>query len=373
MGKGKADDTKSQRAAVPLDLHRAFVFPNRVREMRRERGYPKLLPLAAAIPEIPYIRLSKIERGEVFARADEIRRIGEALGVAPHDLLLDVDAPDFDIGEWAEPFAGDGDPDLDEERFAVLLGAALRARRASDGTLTIAAIERDYGLAPVNLSRLENALKPFARWNAPTHRALFALFDVADESALRAQIADQHRAGTLDPFLAAVVDPGARQARSRVRIASLRAELGEAAPLRTPPPPTAQSHQAASPVPDTAGHRLLAIRSGVLPGGVIADAAGADHIAAPEGAGERAFAVRLGRAVLGPGLPVGTVLVADPDRSPGPGGLALLREDAGWRLLAISSGRDGGVIGFALNPEHEVPLDDCDPARLATVVTAFLP
>jgi hypothetical protein len=89
---------------VRIDLHRAYIFPNRMRDQRRSHGYPKLLRLAAALPEIPYIRLSKIERGEVVARPDEVRRIAGALGIAPAELLLDIDGRGFDIAVWARPF-----------------------------------------------------------------------------------------------------------------------------------------------------------------------------------------------------------------------------------------------------------------------------
>ena len=46
-----------------------------------------------------------------------------------------------------------------------MLAAALRARRAADDTLTITALEVDYGIAPVILSRIENAYKPFDNVN----------------------------------------------------------------------------------------------------------------------------------------------------------------------------------------------------------------
>ena len=70
-GKGKI--RIGSTGAPVIDLYRAFVFPNRVREQRQRQGFAKLLRLAARIPEIPYIRLSKIERGEVVARPDELR------------------------------------------------------------------------------------------------------------------------------------------------------------------------------------------------------------------------------------------------------------------------------------------------------------
>src|SRR4051794_36317585 len=90
--------------AVRFDPLRTFVFPNDLRSARREAGFPKLLQFAQRVPEIPYIRLSKIERGEVFARADELVRLAGLLGIAPADLLVDVEEPDFDLERWAAPF-----------------------------------------------------------------------------------------------------------------------------------------------------------------------------------------------------------------------------------------------------------------------------
>ena len=227
-GRGKM---RAGPAGEPMiDFYRAIVFPNRVREQRQRHGFAKLLRLSARIPEIPYIRLSKIERGEVVARPDELRRVAAALGIAPADLLLDIDAADFDIAAWAEPFSDGAQIDLKEERFAVLLGAALRARRTLDPALTIALIERDYGLPPVNLSRVENAQKPFSRWNTAVQRALFALFGVADEPALRAEVEKRRATGALDAFLATIANPETRIARTRERVAELLAALREEAP-----------------------------------------------------------------------------------------------------------------------------------------------
>ncbi|WP_213982165.1 helix-turn-helix transcriptional regulator [Sphingomonas sp. dw_22] len=372
MTKIKGTGRRSDAGAAPggevrIDLHRAFIFPNRMREQRRSHGYPKLLRLAAAIPEIPYIRLSKIERGEVIARADELRRIAATLGLAPADLLLDIDAPGFDIAAWAEPFEDGTPPDLEEERFAVLLGAALRARRGSDSALTIAAVEREFGLPPVNLSRIENAQKPFARWNAATQSALYALFGVSDEAGLRRLVHERHRAGTLDSFIPNVSDPAARHARSRVRIAELAAALAQGPDLPTPAPARTGTG-GANPLGSI---RLIPVRGGALPQGLIADTVTSETVEAPHAAGPRAFGLKVGRATLGGGLPGQATVIADPDRQPLPGGLAALREEAGWRLLSVGSDRDGRMIGYSINPALEIALDDCDPARLAAIVGAI--
>ncbi|WP_249341187.1 MULTISPECIES: helix-turn-helix transcriptional regulator [unclassified Sphingomonas] len=349
-----------------IDFYRAIVFPNRVREQRQRHGFAKLLRLSAGIPEIPYIRLSKIERGEVVARPDELRRIAAALGIAPADLLLDIDSPDFDIAAWAEPFSDGAQIDLKEERFAVLLGAALRARRTLDPALTIAMIERDFGLPPVNLSRVENAQKPFGRWNPAVQRALFALFGVADEPGLRAEVEKRRAAGVLDAFLATIANPETRIARTRERVAELQAALREEA--SAPAAPTAIP----LPIPGApmTAIRLLPIFGAPLPHGLIGHQPTGKTVEAPHIAGPNAFGLKVCRATLGGGLPAQATVVADPDRLPVPGGLAALREGEGWRLLSVASDRDGRMIGYSINPDMEVALDDCDPAHLAAIVSA---
>lgn len=362
-GKGKV---RQGTAGQPLiDFYRAFVFPNRVREQRQRYGFAKLLRLSAKIPEIPYIRLSKIERGEVVARPDELRRIAAALNIPPLDLLLDIDAPDFDIAAWAEPFGDGAAVDIEEERFAVLLGAALRARRTLDPALTIAAIERDYGLPPVNLSRVENAQKPFARWNAAVRDSLFALFGVTDEAALRADVAQRHAGGQLDTVLAGIANPEARQARTRERVADLAEALKGSA--SAPAPATAIPLPAGGPV---AALHLLPVYGAPRPNGLIGHQPTGETVEAPHIAGPRAFGLKVGRATLGGGLPAQSTVVADPDRLPVPGGLAALREGEDWRLLSVASDRDGRMIGYSVNPDMEVALDDCDPASLAAIVSA---
>ncbi|WP_404337368.1 helix-turn-helix domain-containing protein [Sphingomonas sp. MMS12-HWE2-04] len=365
--KGQPPTGATARAEVVVDLHRTFVFPNRMREQRRAQGYQKLLRLAASIPEIPYIRLSKIERGEVVARPDELRRIAAVLGVAPLDLLLDIDAADYDVARWAEPFR-DGFPvDVEEERFAVLLAAALRARRAGDPALTIAAIERDYGLPPVNLSRIENAQKVLPRWNAATLRALFSLFGVPDAAALRVHVEARYRSGALDMLVGTIASPEARHARSRTRIADIAAVLAEpgAVPVAAEPAqiaPVAQVLPVAKRVP---------VLGTPLPAGLVSDTPTGETVEPPSAAGPHAFALRVCRATLGAGLPAKATVIVDPDRFPAPGGLAALREEAGWRLLSVGSARDGRMIGYSCNPELEFLLDDVDPSRVAAVTAAL--
>lgn len=357
----KSRAAAKRRGETPIDLHRSIVFPNRMRDHRRMLGFPKLLRLSAQIPEIPYIRLSKIERGEVVPRADELRRIAATLGVAPADLLLDVASPDFDLAAWVEPFEDGGKTDEAEERFAVYLGATVRARRTSDPALTIAAIERDFGIPPVNLSRLENAQKTFGRWNLATRHALFRLLDVSGEPELRAMVEELRGSGVLDQFASAIADPELRRERMRTRIAELAAALAGAAPPLPAPAPA---------VPAAAARRLVVLGA-ALADGLIAETPSERTIPAPDGAGPRALALKVCRATLGAGLPAQAIAVLDPDQFPAPGGLAALREEAGWRLLSVGSDREGRMIGYSLNPAHELLLDEQDPARLAKVIAAI--
>lgn len=238
-------------SGVAVDPYRAFVFPNRVREERQRRGYAKLLALAETLPEIPYIRLSKIERGEVFARPDELVRIAEALEIAPRSLLVDVDDPAFDVAAWAEPFFDRAAFDDRAERLAVLLAAALRDRRNHDRSLTLAVLDGQFGLAPVIVSRIENAQKTLNRWNAATVDALCRILGVQSAGALPAYLERRYAAGDLAPYLPALGNAELRLARTRERLAALSAELE--APDR--PSPVAAQPQAGG----SAGRRSAAV------------------------------------------------------------------------------------------------------------------
>lgn len=355
--------------AIMLDPYRAFVFPNQVRDRRRRRGFPKLLGLAAALPQIPYIRLSKIERGEVFARADELVRIADALGVEPAALLVDIDAPGFSIAAWAEPFLDGRGGDAEEERLAVMLAAALRARRHGDRGLTIAAMDKRYGLAPVVLSRLENAQKPLDRWNPATTAALCRLFEVPDAAALRRHVRAQLERGELDAFVAGVATPEARVARTRERVAKLLTELAE------PNRPTPTNPQPAEPAPATppshpADTRRLPVFGAALADGLIAMTPTGAEVEAPRAAGPRAFGLRVCRPTLGGGLPGHATVVVDPDRYPAAGGLAAVREGEGYRLLTVTLDRGGAMTGYSVAPDREIAFDTLDPANVAAVIAA---
>jgi len=347
---------------VVVDPHRNIVFPNRVREQRTAHGHPKLLGFAARVPEIAYIRLSKIERGEVFARADELARIADAIGIPADALLIDVDSPDFDMAAWALRFAEGGiSDDEGEARFAVLLAAALRRRRELVPDLTASTVDAQFGLAPVILSRVENAQKGLGRWSAEIVAALCRLFDVPDEAALRRRVEAMHAEGALDAHLSEIADPERRRRRTSQRIAALAAELRRA-PV-TPRPAAAPG----APLRP----RLVPVHGApaAAPGGVLLVPTGA-AVEAPTLAGPRSFGVRIGRAVLGPGLPGGATVIVDPDRYPQAGGLALVRDGEAHRVVAVLLDRNGALIGHASQPEYEIVIDALPPGDVAAVVAA---
>lgn len=367
---------------IVLDPYRSFIFPNRIRELRVRQGFPTLLALASSLPEIPYIRLSKIERGEVAARCDEFVRVADFLGVPPQELLVDVDDPAFNIETWSKPFQHGRKVDQAEEEFAILLGAATRAQRTRSAGLTIAAIERDYGIPPVVLSRIENASRQLDRWNEATLQGILRLFGATNERALRREIEKQYRSGLLDDYVASVADPAARLHKTRKLIAQLRSDLefnSEPAAQKPSIEPTVSKaarpamreiSEPAAPA-DLKLVRLLPVMGAPLPGGLIAPVETALQIEAPRAAGPRAFGLRICRPTLGAGLPGNAIVVVDPDVFPSSGGLAALCENGNYRLLAITFDLNGCMIGHSVNPALEVPLDSADLSALAAVTSAI--
>jgi len=354
---------------VAVDPHRNIVFPNRVREQRSVHGHPKLLGFAARVPEIAYIRLSKIERGEVFARADELARIADAIGIPAEQLLVDVDTDGFDMSAWALRFAEGGvSDDETEARFAILLAAAVRHRREVVPTLTASAIDAQYGLAPVILSRIENAQKGLGRWSAEIVAALCRLFEVPDEAALRRRVEAMHADGMLDAHLPDIADPERRRRRTSQRIAALAAELRRA-PAAPPLRPGAGRPAVAPGAP--LRPRLVPVHGAPAPapGGILLVPTGG-AVEAPTIAGPRSFGVRIGRAVLGPGLPGQATIIVDPDRHPQAGGLALVRDGEAHRVVAVLLDRNGALIGHANHPEFEITIDSLPSDHIAAVIAA---
>ncbi|KQN90174.1 hypothetical protein ASE95_15920 [Sphingomonas sp. Leaf231] len=356
-----------------IDAYRLLVFPNRIRECRRAATIGTLMELSDRVPNIPYIRLSKIERGEIFARTEELVEIAAALRVSPLDLLHDVTDPSFDIADWAAENAGlmAVDPEVDHQ--SVALAAALRVRREADSAMTIGAIERLYGIAPVVLSRIEHAVKPWPRWNTDTMSALCGIFDVSDTAALHAKVAALQRAGQLVDAIAAAFHPRVRIGKSSARIAELRRQLSAGASSPPAPREERRSRVPGPPATSLRQPRVVPVFGTPLPDGLIARVAVDEQkVEVPSNAGPSSYGLRICRPTLGLGMPANAIVIVDPDRFPGPGGLAIAEEEKGFRLVAVSVNRNGRMVGYVSNSEREVKLDDIDPSSVAAVIAAIL-
>lgn len=362
--------TTVDAATIIPDVYRAFVFPNRLREQRRSHGFATLLQLAAALPGMTYLRLSKIERGTVFPRPDELRRIADALSTDPRELLIDLDDAGFDMAAWAEPLNEGRPVDPDELVFAIMLAVVLRTRRTSDPTLTFTVLATEYGLPPAILSRLENAQKPLSAWNRATVAALMRLFDREDEAGLREEIRRRFAATDYGAEVEQLTSPEVRQERTRKRIAELLTELDE--PDTTPPTPDTEVADEAAPSIEAASEMVsrLPVLGAPLADGLILPIPSGEHIAAPPSVGARVYALRLCRPTLGGGMPGNAILFVDPDRYPSPGGLAVVTTDEGLRVLSVTLDRRGRMAGYSVSPDLEMDLGEVPPDRLATVIGA---
>ena len=372
---GALDTLLTERAhpgEIAIDPWRAIIFPNAIREQRRRKGMDSLLGLAEQLPAIPYIRLSKIERGEVTAKASELRAIGHAIGVLPAALLIDVAADDFSVALWAG-LRGEAMPVQREgEELAMLLAAAFRARRADDPALTLAALGSEHSLPAVIVSRIENAAKVPDRWNRATLSAICGVLGVASPRDLSAHLRALHAAGDLDPWLERIPGAAAREERTRMLIERLRAELALA---DSTPPPLHRKLDRATAQSGMIGLVRLAVRGVPMDDGRISPAPSGGDVIVPPGSGANAYALRMGRPSLGSVIPGHAVLVVDPDRFPVGGGLAILREEIGGdvalRVVSITIDRDGRMTGHSIMPEKQIAIDSFPPGDVA-MVTAIL-
>ena len=95
-------------------------------------------------------------------------------------------------------------------------------------------------------------------------------------------------------------------------------------------------------------------------------------VEAPQCAGPNAYGLRVCRSTLGLGLPATATVIVDPDRFPSAGGLAVVEEEEGLRLLAVTFDRHGRMMGYSESPNREIAIDGYDPTRIATVIGAIM-
>lgn len=359
---------------IAIDPYRAYPFPNAIREERKRAGYSSLLALSQKMPEIPYIRLSKIERGEVFAKPAELLSIAATLGLEDASrLLVDVEDPNFSVALWAGLSGEKIELNREAEELAMLMAAALRARRARDPELTLARLNEEFGLPAVIVSRIENAAKAFDRWNANTLSSICAILGVKNRKDLGQHLKTAFERGELAAWLHRIPGAPERESRTRHKLTELRAKLDHVAKHQPSYKTSSKDHASAPPATSaaTGQHDSLQVLGVPLGDGLIEPYPNPHHIHAPHGSGSNAYALRMCRATLGAAIPAQAILIVDPDRTPLNGGLAILREKEGLRVLSVTTDREGRLHGHSSNPEKDISLDNVTPSDLQ-LVTAIL-
>ncbi|MBZ6379227.1 MULTISPECIES: hypothetical protein [Pacificimonas] len=255
--------------------------------------------------------------------------------------------------------------DEKEEKFTLLLAAAARRRRANDPELTISKIHERFDLAPVTLSRVEHAQRPFSKWNPEMLQRVCAFLGVSEASDLKAFVTEQFEAGLLTPFLAHLPTAQDRESAAKEHAVMLRETAAGHLTEESPSRPNAALGASA---PHIGEH--LPVLGFPLPDGLIDPRPTGEEVPvliSPD----NLFALRICRPVLGMGMPATAVLIADRSRFPQPGGLCIQNLGKACRVLAVMVDSDGGLVGRSKRPDVSVALDELDPDLLSAVVGAW--
>ena len=201
----KQDFRNDSRAAVHSNVLEengvvsSTVFPNRLRDLRREKEFESLIDFHRTMSDMTYSRLAKIERGQIFPRPDELIAIAEALGVDPEDLLIDVTDPSFDREAWAREHVEASLSYRGGAMADMRIGAALRIRRHELGRSTTDM--KDFGLPAATVSRIENADRPFARWSEDIVEGVRRVFGVTSQAGMTRKINAYEKDGSLHEMM----------------------------------------------------------------------------------------------------------------------------------------------------------------------------
>lgn len=338
-----------QHSHGPLEVNgivRSTVFPNAVRDVRERRGFDTLRAFEDKV-DVTYTRLAKIERGEIFPTSGEMKSIARAMGVPVASLLIDPTDPSFDREAWARDHIEAKLANRGGGIDAMKLGAAMRVTRLAMGRSTTDM--KQFGLPAATVSRIENADRPIERWDAPTQRGIGQVLGVRGKGAIMSKVESMFDGGSLDDMLRTLFSPEAIQERSMKRLRTLLAEL--------PGKKIAQLRE----VIDGGGEReasdivVLAGEAGER--GSFSIAPSDRRVAFPDGAGRSSVAIEVAEAVLGPGLPRGTIIIADPDQAISGGDVAVIlsADRSSVRLLSIVDG-DEGLVGFSMAMDSTVAM-----------------
>lgn len=327
-----------QHSHGPLEengIIRSTVFPNAVRDVRMKRGFDTLRAFDDKV-DVTYTRLAKIERGEIFPTAGEMKSIARAMGVSVATLLIDPSDPEFDREAWAREHIEASLSHRGGGIEAMKLGAAMRVKRLSLGRSTTDM--KDFGLPAATVSRIENADRPIERWDASTQKGIAKVLGVRGNPGVTRKVSEMFEAGEIDAMLHNLFSPEAIQERNNKRLKSLLAELG-----------AGKKVQKLLSDLDINENEISVMSGDVVEHGAFRISSSGRRVAMPTGAGRSSVAIEVVEPVLGPGLPRGTVIVADPDQEIAAGDVAIVlsgdRSEA--RLLSVTNG-DGGLVGFSM-------------------------
>lgn len=349
-----------QHSHGPLEengIVRSTVFPNAVRDVRVRRGFDTLRAFDSKV-DVTYTRLAKIERGEIFPTADEMKSIARAMGVPVGSLLIDQNDPAFNREEWAREHIEASLSHRGGGIESMKLGSAMRVRRLALGRSTTDM--KDFGLPAATVSRIENADRPIERWDASTQKGIAKVLGVRGNAGVTRKVSEMFEGGELDDMLHNLFSPEAIQERNNKRLKSLLAEL--------PGKKVAKLLQDLDVNSDE-----LVVMSGQSGGhGSITISASDRRVSLPSGAGRNSIAIEVAEPVLGPGLPSGTVIIADPDQEVAAGDVAIILsgDRSSARLLSVADG-EGGLIGFSMAMDSTISLTSLpEGSTLARMVTA---
>lgn len=348
-----------QHSHGPLEengIVRSTVFPNAVRDVRVRRGFDTLRAFDGKV-DVTYTRLAKIERGEIFPTADEMKSIARAMGVPVGSLLIDPNDPSFNREEWAREHIEASLSHRGGGIEAMKLGAAMRVKRLALGRSTTDM--KDFGLPAATVSRIENADRPIERWDSSTQKGIAKVLGVRGNAGVTRKVAEMFEGGELDDMLHNLFSPEAIQERNNKRLKSLLAEL--------PGKKVAKLLQDL----DMNSDEIVVMSGESSEQGSFKIAASERRVTLPSGAGRNSVAIEVVEPVLGPGLPRGTVIVADPDQEVAAGDVAIIlsADHGNARLLSVADGA-GGLIGFSMAMDSTISLSALPEGSLIAKMVA---
>lgn len=357
----------SERDLEDNGVVRGAVFPNAVRDVRRDRGFPTLRDFDGKV-SVTYTRLAKIERGEIFPSAQELNQIAKALEVPVGKLLVDISDPEFDREQWARDhieaklkFRGGGIE-------AMRLGAALRVKRLEMKRSTTDM--KEFGLPAATVSRIENADRPLERWDRIVQRGIAKVFGVRSSQSVQNEVMRMREAGELDDMLMSLFSPEAIEERNTRRLRNLLTDLpGQTAKILLDKLPGATEPEVHG-APVSATIDVLGVAGEY---GLISLVETGRSVVRPEGLDADVVAIQVTQPVLGPGLPTGSVLIVDPGMQPSAGDVAVVinMSDASARLLSVLEGRDG-LEGFSMASDKVFSLEALGEGEIVGKVVSVI-